>query len=147
MVQVSVCSHLSPSDDHFLMSGKTCFSNPCKYMPMVWMDRLIVVCILLLSCAIFLHFAGKTTVGYQPFEIPFHFNDVFSNWHSHIENAKCGRAQRTLGSCLISVHEGITLLIVHFKANQLHVRVYLAVLWQYARPLKIELCNVQKIDL
>ena len=87
------------------------------------MDRLIVVCILLLSCAIFLHFTGKTT------------DDVFSNWHSHIENAKCGRAQRTLGSCLISVHEGITLLIVHYKAYQLHVHVYLAVLWQYARPL------------
>ena len=42
--------------------------------------------------------------------------NVLLNWHSYVENAKCGRAQMTLGSCLISVHEGKTLPIVHCKA-------------------------------
>ena len=34
MAQVSAGSHLSPSDDRLLISGKIGFSNPCKYMPM-----------------------------------------------------------------------------------------------------------------
>ena len=35
MAQVSACSHLSPGDDRLLISGKTRFSNACKYMPMI----------------------------------------------------------------------------------------------------------------
>ena len=34
MAQASACSHLSPSDDRLLLSGKIRFSNPCKNMPM-----------------------------------------------------------------------------------------------------------------
>ena len=30
----SACSHPSSSDDRLLISAKTCFSDPCKYMPM-----------------------------------------------------------------------------------------------------------------
>ena len=64
-----------------------------------------MVCILLLPCAIFYILQVKPQLAMRYLR----FNDVFLNWQSYVKNAKCGRAQRTLGSCLISVDEGKTL--------------------------------------
>ena len=66
-----------------------------------------MVCILLLPCAIFYTLQVKPQLDMSYLRL----NDVFLNWLSYVENAKCGRAQTTHGSCLISVHEGKTLCL------------------------------------
>ena len=44
--------------------------------------------------------------------IQFYFNDVLSNWHSHVDNAKY-----TLRSYLISSHEETTVLITVYEVD------------------------------